>query len=323
MLVNDRNRPQVPWSLASRGTPPGARPPARRRVWYAVAIGCASVLLAGSASAADPTKDQCIDANEASQAMRKAEKLHDAEQKLLVCVSASCPGPVRDDCAQRLTEVRAATPTVVFVVKDDADQDLTDVHVTIDGQPLTDKLDGLAIPIDPGPHRFAFASSGRTKEERALVIREGEKDRHERVVLVSAATPPAAAANATVPEAAPTAAEAPARDGKGQRIAGIAVGGAGVVGLVVGSVLGLASNSKYKDAVTHCPVGQPSMCDPTGVDEGQSAHSEAAASTVVFVVSAAFVAGGALLYFTAPKSNVTVTPTVGAQSAGLAVGGRW
>src|ERR1019366_562817 len=211
MLVNDRNRPQVPWSLASRGMPSGARPPARRRGWYAVAIGGTSVFLAGSASAGGPTKDQCIDANEASQAMRKAEKLHDAEQKLLVCVSASCPGPVRDDCAQRLTEVRAATPTVVFVVKDDADQDLTDVHVTIDGQPLTDKLDGLAIPIDPGPHRFTFASSGRTKEERALVIREGEKDRHERVVLVSAATPPAAAANATapVPEAAPIAAEAP------------------------------------------------------------------------------------------------------------------
>jgi len=324
MPVNDRNRRQVPWSLASRGTSPGARPSARRRVWQAVGIGCASVLLAGSASAADPTKDQCIDANEASQAMRKAEKLRDAEQKLLVCVSASCPGPVRDDCAQRLTEVRAATPTVVFVVKDDADQDLTDVHVTIDGQPLTDKLEGLAIPIDPGPHRFTFVSTGRTKEERALVIREGEKDRHERVVLVSTATPPAAAANATAPvsEAAPTAAEAPARDGKGQRIAGIAVGGAGVVGLVVGSVLGLASNSKYKDAISQCN-GQPSMCPQPGVDEGKSAHSEAAASTVVFVVSAAFVAGGALLYFTAPRSNVTVTPTLGAQSAGLAVGGRW
>jgi hypothetical protein len=293
--------------------------------WFATTLGCASLVLAGQAAAAESTKDQCIDANETSQTLRKSEKLHDAEQRLLVCVSASCPGPVRDDCAQRLTEVRAVTPTVVFVVKDDADQDLTAVHVTIDGQTLTDRLDGVAIPIDPGAHRFTFSAAGRAKEERALVIREGEKDRHERVVLVSAGTPPVAAAAAPpVPEAAPTAVEAPAKDGKAQRIAGVAVGGVGVVGLVVGSVLGFGAHSKYTNALNNeCKNGQSNACTQPGVDDGKSAHSEAAASTIVFAVSAAFVAGGALLYFTAPKAGVTVAPTVGWQSAGVALGGRW
>src|SRR5476651_2121227 len=126
----------------------------------AATLGCASLYLAAPAVAADPTKDQCIDANETSQAMRKAEKLRDAEQRLLVCVAASCPGPVRDDCAQRLTEVRSVTPTIVFVVKDDADQDLGAVRVTMDGAPLVDKLDGTAIALNPGQHHFVFEAEG-------------------------------------------------------------------------------------------------------------------------------------------------------------------
>jgi hypothetical protein len=295
-----------------------------RRAWIATTLGCASLWLAAPAYAAEPTKDQCIDANETSQTLRKNGKLHDAEQKLLLCVSASCPGPVRDDCAQRLTELRAATPTIVFVVKDDADQDLTDVQVTIDGLALTSKLDGQAIAIDPGPHKFAFSSTGRTREERSLVIREGEKDRHERIVLVSTAVPPVAAvAPPPVQEVAPPSPETPEatpRDGKGQRIAGVAAGGVGVAGLVVGSVLGFGAHSKYNDALTDC---KGTVCTQQGLDQSSSAHSEAAASTVVFAVSAALVGGGAILFFTAPKSGVTVTPSVGMQSAGVAVGGKW
>jgi hypothetical protein len=300
-----------------------------------MAAGSMAVLLAGlgvarTASASEPTKDQCIDANETSQALRKTEKLHEAEQKLLVCVSSSCPGPVRDDCAQRLTELRAATPTVVFVVKDDADQDLTDVHVTLDGQTLTEKLDGVAIAVDPGPHRFSFSATGKTKEERSFVIREGEKDRHERIVLVSTGGPAPAAVTPVatpVPEAAPASPEAPPKDGKGQRIAGIVVGGAGVVGLAVGSVLGLGAHSKYNDALNgHCG-GVANACDSTGVADGSSAHSEATASTIVFIAGAALVAGGVVLYLTAPKGTttgaVTVSPTVGFQSAGVSLGGRW
>jgi hypothetical protein len=134
--------------------------------------------------------------------------------------------------------------------------------------------------------------------------------------VATAVTPP--------PEGLPsTPADQPAsRDGKAQRIAGIAVGGAGVVGLVVGSVLGLGAHSKYNDALSGPCGGLASGCSSQGVADGQSAHSEATASTIVFVVGAALVAGGAVLYFTSPK-GVAVSPTVGMQSAGVAVSGRW
>ncbi len=292
------------------------------------ALACGGVLLAAPARAADPTKDQCIDANETAQGLRKNEKLRDAEQRLLVCVSASCPGPVRDDCAQRLTELRAVIPTVVFSVKDDADQDLSDVRVTMDDQPLANKLDGTAIAIDPGPHHFVFESAGRQKEERALVIREGEKDRHERIVLVAAPAAGTAPAPAPVPEAAPppgVESEPPAKDGKSQRIAGVVVGGVGVAGVVVGSIFGIVSKSTYNHALTDCGLkGLPAtQCGQSGFDDGSTAHTQATVSTVAFIAGGALIGGGALLYFTAPRAGVTVSPTVGLRSAGLGVNGSW
>jgi hypothetical protein len=239
---------------------------------------------------------------------------------LLVCVAASCPGVVRDDCAQRLTEVRAATPTVVFIVKDDADQDLSDVHVTMDGQVLTEKLDGTPIAINPGQHRLVFESTGRSPQEKALVVREGEKDRHERIVLVATAPGP----TEPVPEAATVApVEAAARhDGSTQRVAGLVVGGVGVAGIVLGTVFGIVSKSTYDSAIKQCTV-VPNDCQPSGVDKGKSAHSQAAVSTVAFIAGGVLLGGGALFYFTAPKAGVTVSPSVGLASAGLDLRGSW
>ncbi len=102
------------------------------------------------------------------------------------------------------------------------------------------------------------------------------------------------------------------------------LGGAGVVGLVVGSVLGLVSKGAYDHALqTECG-NNPNGCSPQGIQDGRSAHGQAAASTVAFVAGAALLGGGALLYFTAPTpSAVGVSPTVGTNGAGLSVVGSW
>jgi hypothetical protein len=286
----------------------------------AAALACAGVLPCARAQAADPTKDQCIDANETAQALRKNEKLHDAEQRYMICVSTSCPGPVREDCAQRLTELRSLIPTIVFSVKDDADQDLSDVHVTMDDQPLTDKVDGTAIAIDPGPHHFVFEAAGRQKEERSIVVREGEKDRHEKVVLVVESVAPVVAAPAAG-SAPPAAAEAPPKDGKAQRIAGLVVGSIGAAGLIVGGVFGIVSKSTYDTATREC-TRVPEPCSPVGVSDGKTAHSQATVSTVAFIAGGALLVAGGVLVFTAPR-GVTVSPTVGMRSAGVGVNGSF
>jgi hypothetical protein len=300
-----------------------ARMPVNLRWRIAAALVIVGVFSGKPARAAEPTKDQCIDANETAQSLRKSEKLRDAEQHLLVCVSASCPGPVRDDCAQRLTELRSVIPTVVFVVNDDADQDLSDVRVTMDDQPLATKLDGTAIAIDPGPHRFVFEAAGRQKEERSLVIREGEKDRHERVIL---AATPVAVPPPEVPQTAPAAVAEPPpeNDGRGQRLAGLVVGGVGVAGVVVGGVFGILSKGTYDNALKNeCRNNNPNACNPSGISDGKTAHSQATVSTVAFIAGGALVAGGAVLYFSAPRGAVTVSPTVGLRSAGVGVSGSF
>jgi hypothetical protein len=301
-----------------------ARMPVNLRLHLAAALVIVSVCSGKSARAADPTKDQCIDANETAQALRKSEKLRDAEQRLLVCVSASCPGPVRDDCAQRLTELRSVIPTVVFVVKDDADQDLSDVSVTMDDQPLASKLDGMAIAIDPGPHHFVFEAAGRQNMERSLVIREGEKDRHERVVLIAT---PVAAPPAPVPQSAPVgpAEPPPPKDGSAQRTAGLVVGGVGAAGVVVGSVFGILAKATYDHALNSASEcnGSTNTCQGQGVPDGKTAHSQATVSTIAFIAGGALLGGGTLLYFTAPRTGVTVSPTVGMRSAGVGVNGSF
>ena len=292
----------------------------RRSSALAAVLACAGVLVGTTARAADPTKDQCIDANETAQSLRKSEKLHDAEQRLMICVSATCPGPIREDCAQRLTELRSLIPTIVFSVKDDADQDLSDVHVTMDDQPLTDRLDGTAIALDPGPHHFVFEAAGRAKEDRSIVLREGEKDRHERIVLVAqGAAPPVAA---PVPEStAPAPVEGPVKDGRGQRTAGFVVGGVGVAGLIVGGVFGIVAKSTYGSATDQCRT-VPDDCKPGAIPDRNKASSQAAVSTVAFIAGGALLATGAVLFFTAPK-GVTVSPTVGLRSAGVGVNGSF
>lgn len=283
-------------------------------------------------AAADATKDECIAANESAQDLRQAGRLREAREKLTVCVAPSCPKLLRADCAQRMGELDAAIPEVVFEVKDGVGNDLSAVRVTMDGQPFAERLDGRALPANPGEHRFEFEADGLSKTEKTLVLREGEKNRHERVVLGKLHPEAVSVAAARASEGPPgpqVSTEEAASHGSVERVAGIALGGAGVVGLVVGSVLGVVSKSTYDHALssecgTAVGFADPKTCTQAGYNDVQSAHGQATAATVGFVAGAALFGGGAYLYFAAPKGDdVTVGPTVGAGSVGLTVRGKW
>jgi len=309
-------------------------PVTRRAPWVPlVGVACAVLASAPSARAAEPaakepTKGQCIDADEAAQPLRKSGKLRAAEEHLLVCVRPSCPGPVRDDCAQRLSEMRAVQPTMVFVVKDESERPLSAVTVTVDGTVLATKLDGTALAVDPGEHHFAFEAEGRIREERTLMVNEGDKGRQERIMLVAPVveTPPPPSSKA--PEPAQLA-EPPPPPGRTQRQAGIALGGVGLAGVVVSSIFGIAAKSLYDHALnsecgSNVKYPNPYECLQPGVTDSNSAHTDAVVSTVGFIVSAALIACGATLYFMAPNGvSVAVAPTVGAGGAGLGIGGGW
>jgi hypothetical protein len=156
----------------------------RRRAQAAIItfVGCVSLLLvpkSARAGESDASSDRvlCADSYRNAQVQRKNGALKRARESLLVCVSDRCPAVLQPDCTRWLTEVEAALPSVSFAAKDADGKDVTAVRVSIDGQPLTDTLDGKAISIDPGSHTVRFEHAGEVPIEQAIVIREGEKAR--------------------------------------------------------------------------------------------------------------------------------------------------
>jgi hypothetical protein len=288
--------------------------PVTRRIAASLALVASLGTL--PALAAEPTKQQCVAANDAAQDYRQQGKLHAAREKLALCVSQSCPGPVREDCAQRLEELDRVTPTVVLEAIDAAGNDLSAVRVTLDGQPLADKIDGAAIAVDPGEHHLVFETEGQPSVEKTVVLREGEKGRRIRAVLGGTAEP-----RSTREAAKPEAPEAPS-DGSGQRTVGLVLAGAGVVGVVIGSVFGLAAKSTYDQASQACRDGT-GPCLGADVGHSNDAHSQAAVSTGAFVVGGALIAGGLVLYLTAPKANVAIAPNAGTSAVGLRLVTTW
>jgi hypothetical protein len=284
------------------------------------------MLRASTAVAGEPRKQECVAANERAQDLRQAGKLREMHAPLALCLSESCPGAVRDDCAERMRELDAVTPTVVFEAKDAAGHALNAVRVTVDGDAFADKLDGTPLAVDPGAHRFAFDVRGMRTQIRSLVFREGEKDRHETVVFgASAARPaiPAPEAGAQGPEGDSTS------DGDSRTTIGLVLGGTGAVALVVGSVLGVVSKSTYDHALNRecgaaAGFADAKMCNASGVSGVQLAHGEAAAATATFVAGALLLGGGAYLVLTVPKGGeVALAPRVDRRSASLTLQTSW
>jgi hypothetical protein len=282
-----------------------------RRVLPALLVALGQ-LASSVASAADPTKQECVSANESAQDLRRAAQLREAKKQLAVCVSASCPAPVREDCAARLSEVDAAMPSLVLVAKDRAGNDVSAVVVTMDGLPFADNLDGTAVPVDPGEHRFIFEGEGLPSTEKVIVVHEGDKSRHLNVVL-----------GGTVAGEAPTDSNESLLSPGRRRILGLALGGAAAASIVLGAVFGLVAKSTYDQAWRECG-SDPRNCTPQGVHDGQTAQGQATVSTVAFVVGALFLGGGAALYLTAPKApSVAIAPGVSVNGAGLRIKAVW
>jgi hypothetical protein len=288
----------------------------------------ATAALARPLHAADPTTADCLSASEASLKLRGEHKLREARGQLLVCASASCPADVRNECVRRVDPVNAAIPTIIFEAKDAAGNDMTAVKVTMDGQPLADRLEGSAISLDPGTHTFRFEVAGQPPMEKILVIYEAVKDRHEPIVigtgravsLVPTPTPTPTPAPAPAPivvplpsvgaplSPPPTPASAPDTGAStstrnSRKTVALAVGGLGIAGLAVGGIFGGVAASDWSSAKSE----SCSTCSLAQYREAMSDHNSAVTaatvSTASFIAGGALVAGGLVLFLTAPSGR--------------------
>jgi hypothetical protein len=274
-----------------------------------------ALLRATPALAADPTTADCLAASDASLRLGNEHKLRAERSQLLVCASSSCPLDIRKECVRRVEEVNAEIPTIAFSAKDPSGADLTTVRVTSDGEVLAERLEGTALSIDPGEHAFTFETAGQARVTKKLIIVEGQKDRRE---LVTFGSPRADAAFPVQPSAAVAPGAASGGLG-GQRIAALAVGGLGVVGLGLGTAFGILASSQRDDARAVCP-NQCATVD--GVHKWDTATSSANVATVAFIAGGVVVAGAAVLWFTAPRAS-SATAQVGLGPGSVQLEGTW
>lgn len=146
-----------------------------KRVLMVLPVALVSWLLLPGRAAADDARDACFTAYEQGQRLQKDGKLRAAHEEFVACSDAACPGFVRKDCSGWLDEVESSMPAVVLTLPRDA-KGSTDLAVTvsIDGEPIAERIDGLAIPVDPGPHDVRYELGGRSLEQH-VIVPEGNK----------------------------------------------------------------------------------------------------------------------------------------------------
>ncbi len=239
---------------------------------------CASIVLAaGGVARADPTKEECIEADESAQALRAQAKLRDAQERLSLCVVSTCPAPVRSDCSERLDDVQRALPTVVFDVRSSSGEAIGAARVKMDGAELGAKLDGTAVTVDPGEHAFSFAADGYAPVEVPFTVLEGGK--LQRV-------------NAVLP--------APVRRSPVTRPLSYAALGVGTVGVIAGAGFGLAAMLD-KAALDGACVG--GACPARAQHDIDALHSDGTVANVAFGVGLPVLAAGVVLWLLSSGSE--------------------
>lgn len=288
-------------------------------VIFSLSVVLGTAAAARPVLAADPTTADCLSASESSLSLRNQHKLRDARASLLICAAPSCPADVRAECARRVSEVNAAIPTIVFEAKDLVGNDLSAVKVSIDGQPLAERLEGAALSIDPGVHAFTFETAGQPTVQKQLVIREGEKDRRELIAFGAAGASAAGGAAVPASSAGPAAIQnpsvltsSPTAGGAGgggstegwntQQKIGVGLGAAGAAGLLTGLVFTIVHNSRASDFNNAgCSTAAPND-GPAGCQSKHDGAKSAGTLSVVGFVSGVVLGGvGAYLFFAAPK----------------------
>ncbi len=238
-----------------------------------------------------------------------------------------------DRAKSRATALEPTLSRLTIVVPPKSD--VPGLEIERDGVKVDRAAWGSPIPVDPGAHpvvataprkqqwstTVAVAPNGARAEVTvpALQVEQGDSGQGAGVVV-----PPHVGGerdrNLVIVDTG-----AGGGEGSSQRTIGLVVAGIGAVGVGIGGLFGLLAKSSYDDARTHCSADN--RCSAEGVSGVDKAHNQATLSTIAMGVGAAALAGGLIVYFTAPSAKTApavgfrVAPTLRGASVGL--GGAW
>jgi hypothetical protein len=190
---------------------------------------------------------------------------------------------------------------------------------------------GTAIPVDPGMHVVQAIAPGKKPFLAKLEISAKQTDARVTVQLedepqVAPAPPPEPPPMRTpVTEQPPISPASPSSGGSAQKTIGIVIGAVGVAGLATGATFGLIAKSKNDQALQNCRT--PTLCSPTGLSLTSDAKDAATVSTVAFIAGGALVAGGLVVWLSAPapssRTGVRLAPAVTASYGGVSLDGAF
>ncbi len=222
-----------------------------------------------------------------------------------------------------------------IVVADDA-AGIAGLEISRDGSVVARAAWGLGIPVDPGSHVISATAPGRQRWSAEVGLAPGPS-------TVSVRVPALAVDNAlferrdgsplpTIPARAPAPppenqAASDDSTGRSQRTVGLVLGATGVAGLAVGAVFAVAARSTHDEIQEQCVAD---LCPPSTLALRDSWRAQANIANVALGLGVASLAGGAIVYFSAPSAARTqrarqlgIAPVVGLGSAGLFATGEF
>ncbi len=215
-----------------------------------------------------------------------------------------------------------------------------DAKVTVDGESVSKAMFGESRPTDPGAHALRATATGCLEATASVTLAEGETKAVALVLVVDPSikppepgetpkeTPkespkeqPKETPKETQPSEPPKGFPGPPKDtAEGGGTPGVAwvLIGVGAVGVVGGTVFGLAASSKKSALDTACPT--KSSCPESSRADLDSMKSSATLSTAGFVVGGLGLTIGIIVIASSGKSSsgsAWVQPTLGLGSVGL------
>ena len=232
---------------------------------------------------AEEDMKECVAAYEGAQTSQKQGKYVAALDQAKFCAQSGC-GILVNECLKLYEDLTRDVPTFVFSAQDGDGKELVDVNVTVDGQLVFSKLEGTALPLDPGPHVIKFEAAGLPSAEVNHVARVG--DRHRLVTaILGEKTKRAERQRGALPPAGPV-----HREQKPVPVATWVLGGVGVVSLGAFTYLRVSGISDYNKLNSECSP----YCDPSEVDDIKMKFT---VSNVALGIAGGAFAGAAIIYF--------------------------
>jgi tetratricopeptide (TPR) repeat protein len=206
----------------------------------------------------------------------------------------------RGDAARlRLAEVRvsALAPRVpTLEIHNGPAPQAIELQITVGGAPLTRADLGRRLPRDAGQYEIRFSAPGYEPFVTRIELKNAD------------------AVALTVPRLVPVATRAAGADtpfrerdepstGSSQRTVAWIVGGAGAALLATAGVFAGLAASKNRDSKEDCDPDSPNRCGTAGVGLRDDARSFANVATVAGVLGGVGLAGGLVLYVSAPDGE--------------------